>query len=106
MGKSGGPELIGGAELGSRLPNQPTNQISDKLTLCFNGMQNRDADNFSFLLPKNRRDKQGRKPDHADFDPTTLKLPESFPTVRLGNGETKIISGNLRDPIKLGSPTP
>lgn len=33
---------------------------------------------FDFLLPDKIRDKQRRRPDHPDYDPTTLFVPEKF----------------------------
>ena len=45
---------------------------------------------YPFLLPANRRDAAGRRPDHPDHDPSTLQLPRGFPKVTLGNGETKV----------------
>ena len=33
---------------------------------------------FSFLDPKNLKDKEKRRPDEEGFDPTTLYVPESF----------------------------
>ncbi|XP_036325707.1 probable DNA mismatch repair protein Msh6 [Rhagoletis pomonella] len=33
---------------------------------------------LDFLQPDKIKDKQGRRPDHADYDPTTLHVPEKY----------------------------
>ena len=48
---------------------------------------------YPFLTATQRRDGQGRRPEHADYDAATLQLPKSFPTIVLGSGEKKTLSG-------------
>lgn len=33
---------------------------------------------LDFLQPDKIRDKKGRRPDHLDYDPTTLYVPEKY----------------------------
>jgi DNA mismatch repair protein MSH6 len=43
------------------------------------GQHAHDVDSkYSFLRPKNIKDKNGRKPDHPDYDATTLFIPPAF----------------------------
>eukprot|EP00976_Prorocentrum_cordatum_P068588 1179203-Prorocentrum_minimum.AAC.2 len=53
----------------------------------------REAATFPFLTPQHRRDGKGRRPDHPDFDHTTVMLPKDFPVIKMANGEKKTISG-------------
>jgi hypothetical protein len=48
---------------------------------------------YPFLTASQRRDGQGRRPEHPDYDAATLQLPSSFPTIVLGSGEKKTLSG-------------
>jgi hypothetical protein len=48
---------------------------------------------YPFLTASQRRDGQGRRPEHPDYDAATLQLPRGFPTIVLGSGEKKTLSG-------------
>ena len=52
----------------------------------------RDRLKFPFVQPENIRDAQGRRPDDADYDPSTLLLPSTFPKLRDANGEQWTVS--------------
>ena len=41
---------------------------------------------FPFMQPEHIRDAKGRRPHDADYDPSTLLLPSSFPKLRDANG--------------------
>lgn len=43
---------------------------------------------FPFTRPDRIRDAKGRRPDHPDYDPSTLQLPDGFPKFRTAKGET------------------
>lgn len=42
------------------------------------GRGEHDHDKFAFLKPANLQDAHKRRPDHPDYDPTSLYVPESF----------------------------
>ena len=52
----------------------------------------REKFKFPFLLPENIKDARGRRPSDADYDPSTLLLPSTFPKFKDASGELWLVS--------------
>ena len=58
--------------------SQPDSLMKIDLPEGVVGRGSHEHNSFSFLLPENRKDNRGRRPDHPDFNPRTLFVPPDF----------------------------
>lgn len=67
------PSVVGGDS-----PSTPSSAAALLLPEGVVGQGSHEHNGFEFLRPENRRDANGLRPDHPDYNPRTLKVPATF----------------------------